>query len=138
MTDYQTNSSYHTSSANFSSNHSLNNLKKSTLLYQNVQTECLNDNCSPIAFTNFPGPYLSNGTRYLINQYQEYDDNYRDSSFILACNMTEPSRLNLSVESDDNPKISENLDSTDVKVYPWMKKNHGCNDYGMMIRFVNF
>lgn len=136
MTDYQNNLSFHTSSANFSSN-AAHNLKKSALIQQNGFS---NDNYSQIAYSTFPSPYFSNDAQYFINQYQEYEteDCYRDSaSSVMGCDTAEPSRLNMSLSSDENPRTSENFDAADIKVYPWMKKNHGCNDYGMINKKIN-
>lgn len=135
MTDYQNNPSYQTCSALFSSNtsHGFNNLKKSSLINQNVYNRCSNDNFSKIPLTSFPNSYIPNDTPFLMNRYQDCDtgDSYRDlSSFDRSgCNIVQATRLS---DSDENPKTSQNLDSTDLKVYPWMKKNHGCNDFGKM------
>lgn len=138
MTDYQNNLSYQTSSAIFSSNtsHGFNNLKSSGLVNQNVYNEYSNDNFSKNQLTYFTNPYFRNDTAYLMNRYQDCEtvDGYRDlSSFDKdESNIVQTTRLSASASSDENPKTSENLDSTDVKVYPWMKKNHGCNDYGKL------
>lgn len=87
---------------------------------------------------NFSNAYLTDNSNHLLNVYKDVHNlsQANNTNFLYESSSPKTSKLDEKTSNKDSKQQGESLDSSnedsgDAKIYPWMKKNHGCNDYGL-------